>query len=161
MKPLSGAKLALLEELIHANSALYHRVRAAGDEIHGRGGLSAGMREILAGLKRSGPQTLPQIARARSVSRQYIQAVVSRLERLGLVEAGPNPADRRSRLVRLTPVGQRTLETMRGREAQLLRRLPLEISKKELRGAAAVLEKIRAAFERPEWADQVRRPPET
>ncbi len=157
MKPLSGAKLELLENLVHANSALFHRLRAAGDEIHGRDGLTAGMREILAGLRRNGPQTLPQMARARSVSRQYIQAVVSRLRRRGLVETTPNPTDRRSTLVRLSAAGDQMLEAMGQREADLLRQLPLEVSKKELRGAVAVLERIRAAFQQPEWVQLVRR----
>ncbi len=156
MKPLSAAKRELLEALIRANSALFHRLRTAGDEIHGRNSLSAGMREVLASLQRKGPQTLPEMARARSVSRQYIQAVVSRLRRRGLVEAGPSPGDRRSVLVRLTPAGERALEAMGEREAALIERLPLDVSKKELRAAAAVLDRVRAAFEDPEWTAQVR-----
>ncbi len=157
MKPLSAAKLQLLEELIHANAALFHRLRAVGDDIHGENALTAGMRDVLASLRRSGPRTLPQIARARSVSRQYIQAVVSRLRELGLVEVAPNPGDKRASLVSLTAAGRRMLEEMRDREAKLLERLPLKASKKELRAAASILQRVREAFGHPEWAQLIER----
>jgi hypothetical protein len=41
--------------------------------------MTAGKRGVLKGLDRLGPQTVPQMARARPVSRQHIQTLVNRL----------------------------------------------------------------------------------
>src|SRR5436305_7931387 len=56
-------------------------------------------------LQRCGPQTVPQIARARFSSRQNIQILVNRLQKEGLVELVENPDHKRSVLVRLTHRG--------------------------------------------------------
>ena len=52
--------------------ALFHRLRAVSEQIHQLGELSSGKHGILKGLGLFGPQTVPQMARARPVSRQYI-----------------------------------------------------------------------------------------
>ncbi|HEY3686114.1 MAG TPA: MarR family winged helix-turn-helix transcriptional regulator [Streptosporangiaceae bacterium] len=67
------------------------------------------------------------VAAAAATDHATLAAMLLRLERRGLVTRAPDPADRRRRLVRLTPAGSRTLratadhaETL---NAELLRRL--------------------------------------
>jgi DNA-binding MarR family transcriptional regulator len=65
---------------------------------------------VLQILHERGPQTVPDIGRFRLTSRQNIQITVNRLKNAGLVELSPNPAHKRSDLVRLTGAGQGTLD---------------------------------------------------
>src|SRR5512132_1591650 len=54
-----------------------------------------------------GPLTVPQIARMRPTSRQRMQRLADELAAEGLVTFVDNPKHRRSKLVQLTPKGER------------------------------------------------------
>ena len=54
---------------------------------------------------RGGARTLTEIAAAAAVDAPYATLIVDKLEALGLVERQPHPADRRRKLVSLTPSG--------------------------------------------------------
>ena len=140
-----GTGSPAFEEVIDETTGLFHLLHAVAAQLHGGGELTAGRRGILRGLDRLGPQTVPQMARARPVSRQYIQMLVNELEAEGLVEPYDNPAHRRSRLVRLTAAGSDALSAMYRREAELYAALDLPVSEAELRDAAATLRRVREA----------------
>ena len=72
-------KAAALAVLFDAAVALFHRLRATAGEVHGQGEPTAGRRGVLRDLSRLGPQTVPQMARRRPVSRQHIQLLVNGL----------------------------------------------------------------------------------
>ena len=131
------------DEVIDETTGIFHLLHAIAAQLHGGGELTAGRRGILRGLDRLGPQTVPQMARARPVSRQYIQMLVNGLEADGLVELYENPAHRRSRLVRLTAAGRETLGAMYRREAELYATLDLPVDEGELRDVAAILRRVR------------------
>jgi len=134
------------EDVIDETTALFHLLHAVAAQLHGGGELTAGRRGVLRGLDRFGPQTVPQMARARPVSRQYIQSLVNDLEAEGLVETLENPAHRRSRLVCLTQRGAGALAEMYRREADLFATLELSIADDEMRHAASVLRSVRTAL---------------
>jgi DNA-binding MarR family transcriptional regulator len=134
------------EEIIDETTGLFHLLHAVAAQLHGGGELTAGRRGILRGLDRLGPQTVPQMARARPVSRQYIQLLVNELEADGLVELYENPAHRRSRLVRLTDAGRASLAEMYRREASVYATLDLPVTQAQLREAAATLRCVREAL---------------
>ncbi len=104
-------------------------------------------RNILGGLKRHGPQTVPQIARSRNVSRQHIQTIVNHLANQGRVEFVGNPAHQRSRLVRISPRGTELLNTINRQEAARWVGLGELLSEEEMRSSRVVLQKLR------EWID--------
>lgn len=141
------AVLSALEQLFNETVMLHHRMRIALERIHREGALTSARRCVLRELAHRGPLTVPQIACARFLSRQHIQPVVDALARDGLVELTRNPAHKRSRLVRLTPIGKQRIEAMLKRETELLARLPVGASPDEVRGAAAVLRAVRQAME--------------
>ena len=141
-----GTGSAAFEEVIDEITGLFHMLHAVAAQLHGGGELTAGRRGILRGLDRLGPQTVPQMARARPVSRQYIQMLVNELEAEGLVDLYDNPAHRRSRLVRLSSTGRDTLAEMYRREAELYTALDLTVSENELRDAAGTLRRVREAL---------------
>jgi DNA-binding MarR family transcriptional regulator len=139
------------DSLINETALLFHRLRIVADQIHHQGEISGGLRSILRGLDKSGAQTVPQMARARNVSRQHVQMLVNQLVRERCVEMVPNPAHKRSALVRLTAQGKKVVETMNHREVNLLSKSDLGVSDQELQEAAETLRAVRALFESEQW----------
>ena len=135
-----------VEILVDEVVALYHLLRVVVARIHSDANLTAAARGVLRGLDRIGPQTVPQMARARPVSRQYIQAVVNQLGKRGLVELVPNPAHKRSSLVQLTSKGKKLAEAVAQKEKTFLAELQIDLSEKELLLASSVLRKLRDCF---------------
>ncbi len=138
-------------ELFEAVRVLYHRLKLAVQEVHGEGSLSSGRRGILRDLKTEGEKTVPELARLRSVSRQHVQVVVDSLSREGLVELVENPAHKKSRLVRLTPAGERVLSEMGDRERVLLAGLPASVSRSDMVTAQGILERLHEGFQGEQW----------
>lgn len=132
------------EALIDEVRLLYQSLVQIGERLHADSNISLGMRAVLEYLDRSGPATVPTMARARRVSRQRIQTLVNGLADKRLVKAAPNPASRRSPLIEVTSQGRATIHGMRGREAAMLN-VPIKAS--TLRDAAKTLAALRLALE--------------
>jgi DNA-binding MarR family transcriptional regulator len=144
--PDPDPQLTALGEVIDQVRTLFHRLKAAAEQVHGEGDRSAARRGVLLSLHRGGPQTVPEIARARPVSRQHIQTVVNGLLTDGLVELADNPKHRRSRLVLLSAQGSTRIRKMLARERAVFARLELGCSASELKKTAEVLTHLREAF---------------
>jgi DNA-binding MarR family transcriptional regulator len=106
--------------------------------------LPSASRAALQLLQRHGPQTVPQIARARFSSRQNIQILINRLQQEGLVEFVTNPDHKRSALVRLTNHGQAAIAEAGKVLAELNTKILPSFSQSELSSATEVLSKLRA-----------------
>jgi DNA-binding MarR family transcriptional regulator len=148
---MSAKTATALLRLFDETTALFHRLRAAAGDVHGHDAPSAGRRGILRSLEALGPQTMPQLARARPVSRQHIQVLVNGLVEDGLVAAGQNPAHQKSPLLHLTAKGKHQLETMQEREMRLLGRMRLGLAAEEMDRAADTLRALRSFLESDEW----------
>ncbi len=142
---------AAVDELTMTAALLYFRMRKAAEELLGEGAQSSGRRSLLKGLAKAGPQTVPQMARLRAVSRQHIQKLVNELLAEGLVELIDNPAHKRSKLVQITATGQSVAEATARREAEILPELVRDIEFEDLRTATRVLQQLKAAFEGERW----------
>lgn len=140
-----------VDELTLTTALLYFRMRKAAEEMLGEGAQSAGRRSILKSLSSGGPQTVPQMARRRAVSRQHIQKLVNGLQADGLVELIENPAHKRSRLVRITNDGEAVARATAEREARILPEISRGIAVEDIRSATSVLKKLKAAFEDDRW----------
>jgi len=134
-----AAMMAVLEAAV----ALHLRANAVVEQLHRRPELTGACRGVLRDLAHLGPHTVPQLARRRDCSRQHVQVLVNRLVADGMAELVDNPDHRRSPLVRLTPRGKDTLETMWQREAELIDGLPAVLDIEELEGARRVLGELR------------------
>lgn len=64
-------------------------------------------------LVKEGPQTVPEMARSRPVSRQHCQTICNALEAQGLVEFVDNPKHKKSKLVQVTRKGRDRFQSMR------------------------------------------------
>ncbi len=147
---------AAVDELTFTTALLYFRMRKAAEEMLGEGAQSSGRRSILKNLSGGGPQTVPQMARLRAVSRQHIQKLVNGLRADGLVELVENPAHKRSWLVRITDAGKTLAEATARREARILPELSRGIALEDIQIATRVLKSLKAAFESERWRQLVR-----
>jgi len=95
--------------------------------------------QLLIILNSTGPQTVPQVARHLTTSRQSIQMIINRLQRQGLVELILNPAHQRSSLIRLSSSGQEAAKTAAEQTRQLLARLADQLNPDEVASTAATL----------------------
>lgn len=106
------------ERLINEVRLLYQSMVQVGEAVHQGSNISMGMRAVLEYLSRNGDTTVPQIARARRVTRQRIQTLVNALLTMNLVTHASNPASKRSPLISLTEKGAATIHSMRQREGR-------------------------------------------
>jgi DNA-binding MarR family transcriptional regulator len=103
---------AQLEEFVLELLGAFFDLRAAGQE-HGLvNEAGAGNWGLMRILREEGPKTVPDIARMRSVSRQYIQKLANELIDDGLIEMVDNPAHKRSKLMRLSRAGERRFDLL-------------------------------------------------
>lgn len=144
-----------MDTLFRETVSLFHRMGAAAEAVHRERRIRGGERGILLSLHRHGPQTVPQLARARPVSRQHIQAHVTPLAAKGLVEFRTNPVHRKSHLVALTEKGRALIEEIDRTEKRLLSALPLRVAPGEIEEAASLLRAVRVALESEDWNRKV------
>jgi DNA-binding MarR family transcriptional regulator len=82
--------------------------------------LSRTAASVLASLRNGGPQRVTALATAESIAQPSMTALLSRLERDGLVKRGPDPADARAVLATITAEGVERLTTIRAARAAVI-----------------------------------------
>jgi len=146
--PLDPDALAdRLAEVYLLVGPLYRRVLRAVEQGEPIEGVSVGVRAVLDLLARGGPMTVPQMGRAQSLSRQFVQRMVNEAAAAGLVDLVDNPAHRRSRLVRLTAAGRARIAAVTARERGLLRQVPGDLTGPEVDTCLRVLDRMLAALD--------------
>ncbi|MYW63297.1 MarR family transcriptional regulator [Streptomyces sp. SID8379] len=108
-----AARLAEVYDLV---GPLYRRVLRKVELDGADAGVSVGVRAVLDLLAKRGPLTVPQMGRAQSLSRQFVQRMTNEAAALRYVEAVPNPAHKRSSLIRLTGAGRAAIAAVVDRE---------------------------------------------
>lgn len=73
-------------------------------------GLTSGQFSLLMSLNRPEPPRMGDVAALLAMDRTTLTANLKPLERRGLVDTSADPADRRARLLRLTPAGREILD---------------------------------------------------
>jgi DNA-binding MarR family transcriptional regulator len=130
----------------HLRNAIVRTSRALRQEAAAETGLSPSQTAALASINRSGPLTPSELADIERVKRPTMTRTLACLEREGLIERTPDPADGRSSLVALNDAGHDRMTRLRRRKsaylARRLRRLdPDEVE--TLARAAELLERMR------------------
>ncbi|WP_228023367.1 MarR family winged helix-turn-helix transcriptional regulator, partial [Streptomyces acidicola] len=126
---------------------LYRRVSRRVEQNEPVEGLSIGVRAVLDLLRVHGPLTVPRMARAQALSRQFVQRMVNDAAAGGLVEAIPNPAHQRSSLIRLTDAGRAAIDTVIARESELLKRVGGDLTDADVDTCVRVLTRMLEVFE--------------
>lgn len=130
---------------------LFHKLGHGVAALHQDSDVSVGMRAVLESVIDGGPQTVPQMARVRPVTRQHIQGLVNALLKGGYVEYIDNPAHKRSKLVCATRRGGEVFRALREKENAAFLRARIDVSAGELEAATKVLRALISTFEGPEW----------
>ena len=113
-----------------------HRLLAALDDALADLGLSAAEVNVLACFAGREVVSVRELVAATAQRPSTLTGVLDRLERRGVIERGPNPVDRRSVLVGLTPEGRRHAARVSVAFTALEERLPAA----EVRRLLAVLD---------------------
>ena len=140
-------------ELMWRTRRLFQRLANEFQPVPGGAPLSGAQRAVLEFLDRGGDQTVPDIARQRSVSRQHIQLNVNALTVAGWVEDQPNPAHRRSPLISITASGRERLHAAQSVEAELAAAIGEHFRTADLVAAARVLGALENFFDTAAWRD--------
>tara|TARA_B100000459_G_scaffold136180_1_gene92638 strand:+ start:562 stop:1014 length:453 start_codon:yes stop_codon:yes gene_type:complete len=98
-----------------------------------------GLWGLLRDIKIDGPRTVPQIARARRLTRQQIQKLVDDAEAKGLVGFRQNPNHKRSRIVALTLDGTALFERIDGTIRETAQEMSEDFDIRDLDSALRVL----------------------
>jgi DNA-binding MarR family transcriptional regulator len=142
--PVRPERLSTVFDLV---GPLYRQVYRKVDHDTSREGLSVGVRAVLVMLHARGPMTVPQMGRAQALSRQFLQRMVNEASARGLAESVPNPAHKRSRLIRLTDEGRRLVEALRGRELAMLGPAAADLTDADVDVCLRVLSRLLALFD--------------
>jgi DNA-binding MarR family transcriptional regulator len=137
------AASAAMEELMSEAIATFFLLRAAGKRIGAVTAADGGYWGMLRSLKLEGPQTVPQIARSRPVSRQHIQKLANEMIADGVIELVNNPAHQRSKLLRLTQKGEATFQEIQAKIAQEAGLLAQDMDVAELEISVRVLRQLK------------------
>ncbi|MFF8913184.1 MarR family winged helix-turn-helix transcriptional regulator [Streptomyces sp. NPDC015032] len=146
--PLAPEDLAhRLTEVFALVGPLYRRVQRKVEQAAPIEGLSVGVRAVLDLLREHGPMTVPQMGRAQALSRQFVQRMVNDAVAAQLVEVIPNPAHRRSSLIRLTGSGRAAITAALVREQTLLRQVDGDLTNAEVTACVRVLSRMLDVFD--------------
>jgi DNA-binding MarR family transcriptional regulator len=140
--------LFALGELINVTRILADTLKDTARELHRENSLSVSERSILLDLRKYGPLTVPDLARRREVSRQFIQATVNPLLEEGVLEARDNPAHRRSKLIVLTEAGTQLIRQVMKKEGAFMNGIALDLDADEIRQAAETLARVEKLIDR-------------
>jgi DNA-binding MarR family transcriptional regulator len=100
--------------------AVHHRMFRAVNDQMSYCGLSMARTKVLRRLHEQGPTRQSVLAADFELSPHSITDIVDGLERLGLAERRPDPADRRAKLVAITEAGEASLEVANATRERLL-----------------------------------------
>jgi DNA-binding MarR family transcriptional regulator len=137
---------AEIQAVVDETIALFHWLGWVAEQLYGHAGRGAPRRWVLRRLHRYGPQTVPELARARAQRRQSIQPLIDGLVADDLVALVANPAHARSRRATLTARGAELVARMDGIDARVLAAVSAGIPTPQLATTAATLRTIRTHF---------------
>jgi DNA-binding MarR family transcriptional regulator len=127
-------------------NAIVRTSRALRQEAATETGLSPATTAALATINRDGPLTPSELAELERVKRPSMTRTLACLEREGLIERTPDPADGRSSLLAINDAGRERLARLRRRKSAYLARRLRKLDPDEvetLARAAELLERMR------------------
>ena len=110
-------------------------------------GLTVRMRAIMEILESHGALSVPDIARALQIQRQYVQVMVNEVIAAGLAEKRSNPRHRASPLIGLTQQGQQLVRDVLAREQRKAELLSQAYAEVDIATALAVVEQLCAQLD--------------
>jgi DNA-binding MarR family transcriptional regulator len=106
----------------------------------------SGSAAVLTLLGRYGDMRMSKLAELLSVDMSVTSRHVAHLAERGWIERSPDPADKRSRILHLTPAGQAQLDELFRRTTQLLAERLADWSDEEVGRLAQLMTRLRDSF---------------
>lgn len=131
----------VLTDLIIPVIRLEAHFSRAGEAIAASGGQTMA-RWLTLEMVAATPATVSQVARRLDLTRQSVQRIADLLESDGLTEYVDNPAHERSKLVRLTSRGRRTLRTIQDAQRLWADRVGASVGEANLLQARRVVDQL-------------------
>jgi DNA-binding MarR family transcriptional regulator len=145
---MADADIEAVESLIWETRRLFRVVAEAADEALQPLHITASERALIEFLAReSGPISVADLARKRSVSRQHIHQSLERLRNPKWIDRRQHPNDARSVMLRLTEEGRSLWKQIRAADRTILRRIARHIDPAKAQAAAKALREIREALQ--------------
>ena len=120
------------------------------DALHQAEGITVGMRAVMEFIEKNGAHTVPEIARARGVTRQRIQILANDLVEKDFAVLLENPTHKRSAKLDLSQKGQAAMKRMAKHEADLLDNQRWDLKKSKICETADTLKQIRSVLQQIE-----------
>lgn len=144
--PARTSDTDITETASQLRNAIVRTSRVLRQEAAGDTGLSPTQTAVLISINRCGPVTPSELAAIERVKRPTMTRTLACLEREGLVERTPDPADGRSSLVAVNDAGRERLARLRRRKSAYLARRLRKLDPEEvatLARAAELLDRMR------------------
>jgi DNA-binding MarR family transcriptional regulator len=129
----------LVRRLVDAMTRAYNRLSQVAESAHRDEQLTTGGRAVLLALEEIGPASIADLARARQVSRQFMQRLVASLVARGWLVEQPNPRRRRSSVFTPSAAGAALIKRIHVAEAPWWRAMSERFDPDELATACRVL----------------------
>ncbi|MFJ7767618.1 MarR family winged helix-turn-helix transcriptional regulator [Streptomyces sp. NPDC097107] len=149
------AEKAQYEELIRQFSAFGAVKREMGRLLPAD--CPGGSAAVLTLLGRHGDMRMSKLAELLAVDMSVTSRHVAHVAERGWIERSPDPADKRSRILRLTPAGQGRLDEIADRTSQMLAHRLSDWSDDEVGQLTRLMARLRASFD--DCRAPVARPP--
>jgi DNA-binding MarR family transcriptional regulator len=134
--------LTELIELTRELARAYHRLRVFGDRTRVFYDYGSTTAEILSMLYDFGEHSISEIARKRSVSRQFVVKLARQLEAQGAVSVSEHVAGKRGYVIDLTEEGKSDWEQRRQQFALAMSGMEQAFTTDELKSASSVLRRF-------------------
>lgn len=139
------AERAQYEELIRQFSAFGAVKREMGRILPAD--CPGGSAAVLTHLGRHGDMRISKLAELLAVDMSVTSRHVAHIADRGWIERSPDPADKRSRILRLTPAGQAQLDELSERTTQLLAHRLSDWTDDEVGQLTRLMTRLRASFD--------------
>ncbi|MEU9167075.1 MarR family transcriptional regulator [Streptomyces sp. NPDC048420] len=139
------AEQARYEELIRQFSAFGAVKREVGRMMPS--GCPAGSAAVLTLIERHGDMRMSKLSELLAVDMSVTSRHVAHAAERGWIERSPDPADKRSRILRLTPAGRALLDQLSRRTSRMLAERLSDWSDEEVAQLTALMARLRASFD--------------
>lgn len=139
---MSQTEIEVFERLSYEIRHCFNLLRAVSDQLLADRDITTAQRAILEALHRYGPTPVPQIAKARGVTRQHIQVLADALFDLGYVVWKDNPGHKRSQLLALSDGGKRLFAEIRERERDAADQVLIGLREEDMKKATVLLKQL-------------------
>ncbi|MFD7716662.1 MarR family winged helix-turn-helix transcriptional regulator [Streptomyces sp. NPDC059814] len=143
---MSGTEQDLLSRTALGVFRLNGQFLATSEELARPAGLTAAWWQVL-GAVLAEPLPVSGIARVMGITRQAVQRIADLLVGKGLAEYVPNPAHRRSKLLRPTEEGRTAISRIGPGHEEFAARLSRELGPEEFAETVRVLERLARAMD--------------